>query len=247
MTTIGEQSTTDLEWTDLVLPADTLGDVREIVEWLKRPARDSGYRALFDGPSGTGKTLTAALMGKEVGADVYSLDLSSVVSKYIGETEKNLSALFDRGEEADWILFFDEADALFGKRTSVKDSHDRYANQETSYLLERIEDYSGLVILATNLRDRLDDAVRKRVQSVVHFPLPDEELRRRLWSCVLDRCGLGAADVDLTALARRFTLSGRAIDAVARSTAEAVRVDRRGSITQADLVAVAEAGDDTVG
>lgn len=241
MNEIAVRATTDLVWTDLVLPDDTLADVRKIVEWLRGARGSGGHRSVFEGPSGTGKTLTAALIGKEVGADVYRLDLSALASKYIGETEKNLSALLERAEQADWILFFDEADALFGKRTEVKDSHDRYANLEVSYLLQRIEAYSGLVILATNLRDRLDDAVEASVQSVLRFPLPDPELRRRLWSSILESRGVPTADLDLTSLADRYALSGRAIDSAVRSTAEAARRDRRSRITQADLTAGAEA------
>ena len=124
-----------------------------------------GYRALFHGPPGTGKTLTATLLGKHTGRPVFRIDLSRVVSKYIGETEKNLSRLFDKAEHKDWILFFDEADALFGKRTEIRDAHDKYANQEVAYLLQRIESYAGLVILATNQRGNIDEAFLRRFQA----------------------------------------------------------------------------------
>ncbi len=172
--------TTDQSWNELVLDKATLGQVNEIKTWIKQSSsatRDNnlgkkvkaGYRTLFYGPPGTGKTLTAALIGKEFNKPVYKIDLSKVVSKYIGETEKNLELIFANAKDKDWILFFDEADALFGKRTEVKDSHDRYANQEISYLLKRIEDYNGLVILATNMKGNMDEAFTRRFNSIVRF------------------------------------------------------------------------------
>ena len=158
-----EHIETEMEWDDVVLHPDTVRELREIEHWIRfndtllddwgmRKRVKPGYRALFHGPPGTGKTLTATLLGKYTGRPVFRIDLSRVVSKYIGETEKNLSRLFDKAEHKDWILFFDEADALFGKRTEVRDAHDKYANQEVAYLLQRIESYAGLVILATNQR-----------------------------------------------------------------------------------------------
>lgn len=135
-----------------------------------------GYRTLFYGSSGTSKTLTAALLGKMTGRGVYRINLSKMVSKYIGETEKNLAQIFDRAEKEEWILFFDEADALFGKRTSIKDSYDRYANQEVSYLLQRMEDFNGLVILESNLK-KIDEAFMRRFQSIIHFPLHGKDER----------------------------------------------------------------------
>lgn len=172
---------TELGWDDLVLEAEVKEQVRALADRLDRPGSPSrarmvnrrirtGYRALFYGPPGTGKTLTASLLGKHTGRDVYRIDLSMTVSKYIGETEKNLSALFDRAEPKDWILFFDEADALFGKRTSVRDSHDRYANQEVSYLLQRIDAFGGLVIMAASRKAHLDEAFLKRFDVVIEFP-----------------------------------------------------------------------------
>jgi len=136
---------------------------------LKRKKKQ-GYRVLFDGPSGTAKTQTAEMLAKEFKKEVYKIDLSKVVSKYIGETEKNLKILFSRAENIDAILLIDEADALFGKRTDVQDSHDRYANLEVSYLLQRIEEFPGLVILSTNLKGKLDEAFIRRFQTVQHFP-----------------------------------------------------------------------------
>jgi SpoVK/Ycf46/Vps4 family AAA+-type ATPase len=154
-------------------------------EWKMADRLKPGYRALFYGPPGTGKTLTAALLGQETGRDVYRIDLSLVVSKYIGETEKNLEKVFTMAQERKWILFFDEADALFGKRGKVKDAHDRFANQEVSYLLQRVEDFDGIVILASNDKDNIDTAFNRRFQAVVHFPMPGAAERQQLCSTAL--------------------------------------------------------------
>lgn len=136
---------------------------------------------MFSGPPGTGKTLTAALLGKSTGRDVYRVDLSMVVSKYIGETEKNLSRVFDAASYKEWILFFDEGDALFGKRTEASSSNDRHANQLTGYLLQKIEDFPGTVIVATNLKSNMDEAFTRRFQNMVHFTIPGPEERLQLW------------------------------------------------------------------
>jgi SpoVK/Ycf46/Vps4 family AAA+-type ATPase len=146
-----------------------------------RGARGLGVSALFAGPSGTGKTLAAEVLAADLGLDLYQIDLSTVVSKYIGETEKNLRRLFDAAEESGAILLFDEADALFGKRSEVKDSHDRYANIEVGYLLQRMEAYRGLAILTTNLKNNLDPAFLRRLRHIVHFPFPDEKQRAEIW------------------------------------------------------------------
>jgi hypothetical protein len=175
---------------DLVIPAELREQINELISWLKhkdeltlrmRGKIKKGYRTLFYGPPGTGKTFTAEILGNELQRDVYKIDLSMVVSKYIGETEKNLELLFSRAEDTGWILFFDEADALFGKRTNVRDAHDKYANQEVSYLLQRIEDYDGLVILASNMKNNIDDAFIRRFNSILHFPFPDAEQRALIW------------------------------------------------------------------
>jgi hypothetical protein len=154
--------------------------LRETVEneWK---GRKKGYRCLFYGPSGTGKTFMTCLLGKEAGKEVYRVDLSLIISKYIGETEKNLELVFARAEHKDWILFFDEADALFGKRTNIRDAHDKYANQEVSYLLQRIEQYDGLVILATNMKNNIDDAFRRRFEVELQFTMPNSAQRRQIW------------------------------------------------------------------
>jgi hypothetical protein len=220
--------TTLYEWDDLVLDPAARHELDDIVAWathevdlmvgwnLKKRLKP-GFRSLFYGPPGTGKTLTASLLGKRLNAPVYRIDLSKVVSKYIGETEKNLAGLFDRAQHHDWMLFFDEADSLFGKRTESRSSNDRYANQQVSYLLQRIEDFPGVVMLATNARSFLDEAFARRFQSVIHFPMPGSEQRRLLWEDNFrDKPYRLAADVDLARLAFDYELSGGSIVNVLR-------------------------------
>jgi SpoVK/Ycf46/Vps4 family AAA+-type ATPase len=213
---------TGMEWDDLVLHPNTLRHIHEIENWITYndtllqdwgmgKKLKSGYRALFYGPSGTGKTLTATLLGKYTGKDVFRIDLSRVVSKYIGETEKNLSKLFDKAEHKNWILLFDEADALFGKRTDIRDAHDKYANQEVAYLLQRIESYNGLVILATNQRGNIDDAFARRFQTIIHFPVPRPEERYQIWSKAFPSQIVIAHDIDWQHIAARFELTGAGI------------------------------------
>lgn len=217
-----ERIETLMTWDDLVLPATTYQEVQELLVWLQHGDTllrgwgmnriiKPGYRALFHGPPGTGKTLTAALLGKLTGRDVFRVDLSMIVSKFIGETEKNLAHLFDRAENKDWILFFDEADALFGKRTGVRDAHDRYANQEVSYLLQRVETFGGLVILASNFKANIDEAFIRRFQSIIHFPMPRTAERLRLWQQSLPPHIALDTDVNLKMLAERYELSGASI------------------------------------
>ncbi|HEY0437170.1 MAG TPA: ATP-binding protein [Phenylobacterium sp.] len=238
--------TSRLEWGDLVLGDDVLGEIDTLLGWIRHHrlilddwglsrVLQPGYRSLFFGPPGTGKTLTATLIGREVGADVYRIDLSQMVSKYIGETEKNLARVFDQGAHRNWILFFDEADALFGKRTATSSSHDRYANQEVSYLLQRVEDFPGIVILATNLKGNIDDAFVRRFQTIVHFPMPDAEQRLKLWRGTLRAETPLAADVDLERLAARYELSGGAISTVVRFAAIRTVHEGRKAIRTADL------------
>ncbi|VVM73136.1 ATP-dependent zinc metalloprotease FtsH [Pseudomonas fluorescens] len=207
---------TALDWDDLVLEAQVQQRITELKHWVRHSRTLThdwgmagrlrpGYRALFHGPPGTGKTLTATLLGKATGREVYRVDLSTVVSKYIGETEKNLAALFDQARNRDWILFFDEADALFGKRTSVKDAHDRYANQEVSYLLQRVEEFDGLVILASNFHTNIDDAFQRRFNAIIRFPFPSEAERREIWTRALPQ---EDGRDRLASLLARFELSG---------------------------------------
>jgi SpoVK/Ycf46/Vps4 family AAA+-type ATPase len=179
----------------------------------------SGTNALFAGPSGTGKTLAAEIVAHELQLDLYRIDLASVVSKYIGETEKNLDKIFAAAEGANGILFFDEADALFGKRSEVRDSHDRYANLEISYLLQRMEQHCGVAILATNLRQNLDEAFTRRLAFIVQFPFPDEAHRYRIWTGVWPPSAPLAPDVDLAALAKQLKLSGGSIRNIAVAAA----------------------------
>ncbi len=210
-----------MDWSDLVLNAQTLSEVKGLLTWLKHgqvllddegmgKRLKPGFHALFHGPPGTGKTLTAGLLGKHTGRDVYKVDLSMVVSKFIGETEKNLANLFDRAENKDWILFFDEADALFGKRTNVRDAHDKYANQEVSFLLQRVESYAGLVILASNFRSNIDDAFSRRFQSIIHFPMPRSNERLTLWEKSFPE-KFHCTGLSLETLAQKYELSGASI------------------------------------
>ncbi|MFD2163353.1 ATP-binding protein [Paradesertivirga mongoliensis] len=213
---------TTMLWDDVVLHPRTAQQVNDISNWLEHHHKldedknlsrkiKPGYRVLFYGPSGTGKTLTAALLGKQFKKDVYRIDLSQIVSKFIGETEKNLESVFKKAETKNWILFFDEADALFGKRTNVQSAHDKYANQEVSYLLQRVEDYTGLLILASNFKNNLDDAFIRRFHSVVHFPMPNSSERYILWQKSMPSNLKVDVSVDLQDLASKYELSGASI------------------------------------
>ena len=210
---------TGMTWDDLILNDETLDEVKEIETWLKYNSiimKDwgmegkikPGYRVMLYGPPGTGKTLTAALLGKFTNRDVYRIDLSMVVSKYIGQTEKNLGRLFDKAENKDWILFFDEADAIFGKRTNVRDAHDKYANQEVSYLLQRIEAHPGLVILASNFKSNIDTAFSRRFHSIIEYKLPNQHERKQLWESSLPKGIPLANDVSLDKLASMYEVTG---------------------------------------
>lgn len=210
---------TNLEWEDLILKRKTIEEIKEIETWLAHNETlikkwgmgriiKPGYRVMFYGLPGTGKTLTAGLLGKYTNKDVYRIDLSMVVSKYIGETEKNLSSLFDKAINKDWILFFDEADSIFGKRTNVRDAHDKYANQEVSYLLQRIEAHPGLVILASNFKNNIDTAFTRRFQSIIEFEVPSHAERLRLWKNNLPKNIPLEESVSLESLSRKYTITG---------------------------------------
>ena len=214
--------TTAMEWEDLVLHPRTYEQVRDIQLWMNyrdRVSQDAvlgrkvipGYRVLFFGPSGTGKTLTATLLGKQFERPIYRIDLSQVVSKYIGETEKHIEWVFTRALRKNWILFFDEADALFGKRTSVQNAHDRFANQEVSYLLQRIEEYDGLLILASNIKSNIDDAFLRRFHNLIHFPIPGKEERLRLWHKCTPAQVEVEAKLDLEGMSAKYELTGAGI------------------------------------
>lgn len=231
--------TTQLNWSDLVINEELREQVNELLDWVRyndqllynwgmHKRLVKGYRALFYGPPGTGKTFTAGLIAREMKKDIYKIDLSMVVSKYIGETEKNLELLFARAEDKGWILFFDEADALFGKRTNVRDAHDKYANQEVSYLLQRIEDFNGLIILATNMKNNMDDAFIRRFNSILKFPVPSPDERSRIWRnafpeqrifCKSPGLSYGASglqvapieEADIPEMVKKYELSGGSI------------------------------------
>lgn len=218
---------TGMDWEDLVLDEHTMEGIMEIRDWLEfgdtlmnewgmHKKLKPGFRSLFYGPPGTGKTLTASLLGKFSGLDVYRIDLSMIVSKFIGETEKNLANVFDQAEHKSWILFFDEADALFGKRTQTSSSNDRYANQEISYLLQRIEDFPGVVILATNLRANIDDAFSRRFQSMISFPIPGPEQRLQLWQQAFSEKSRLEDCISLREIATKYEMTGGAMINVSR-------------------------------
>lgn len=213
-----EQLHTGRSWSDLILPQNTMDEIQSIESWYSsshilmedwgmQKKLKPGFRVLFYGDPGTGKTLAASLLGKYTKRPVFRVDVSMLVSKYIGETEKQLAKLFDKAENKNWILFFDEADAIFGKRTSVRDAHDKYANQEVSYLLQRIETFSGLIILASNFKNNMDKAFTRRFHSCIKFNNPKHEERLRIWRHNLPR-QLQLEDIDLEQIAKRYELTG---------------------------------------
>ncbi|RYG25684.1 ATP-binding protein [bacterium] len=234
-------------WEDLVVPDATARRLRAVASAIQQRRQvfeewgfghrtgANGLKALFSGPSGSGKTMAVGIVGRELGLPVFRVDLASTVSKYIGETEKNLARIFAAADDSGAILFFDEADALFGKRSEVKDAHDRYANLEVAYLLQRMDDYDGTVILATNLSRNLDEAFSRRLHYVVEFPVPDAPLRRRLWRGIFPADAPLADDADLEFLADRFDLTGGRIQTIALDAAFMAARNRR-PIGMRDLV-----------
>ena len=215
--------TTRMTWDDLVVDDSVKQETENILLWITHREKilnewdlaktiKPGYKALFYGPPGTGKTFTAALLGKRTGKDVYKIDLSMLVSKWVGETEKNLARVFDMAENKEWILFFDEADAIFGKRTDTQSSQERYANQEVAYLLQRTEDFTGTVILASNLKGNIDEAFSRRFQSFIYFPFPKPKQRLLMWENYV-----GASfdvlddDISLEDIAKQYEISGAGI------------------------------------
>ena len=239
-------------WGDIVLPLEKIRQLKDIQghikhrgrvyeEWGfgKRLSLGKGLNVLFSGPSGTGKTMAAEVMASELGLDLYKVDLSAVVSKYIGETEKNLSRIFAEAEGSNAILFFDEADAIFGKRTEVRDSHDRYANVEVSYLLQKMEEHEGVVITASNLKMNIDDAFLRRMQFTVDFPFPEEGERLRIWRGMMPEAAPVAGDLDLEFLARRLKVAGGNIRNIVVNAAF-LAAEGSGIITMAHLVNAAK-------
>ncbi|MER7739489.1 ATP-binding protein [Streptomyces sp. NPDC096538] len=253
-----QQSTSGLEqharrirpavtWDDLVLPEAPLAQLRELArrarlrdrvlgDWRLSAGggRGHGVLGLFAGDSGTGKTLSAEVVAAELGLDLYVVRLSSVVDKYVGETEKNLERVFSEADRTDAVLLFDEADAVFGKRSEVKDAHDRYANMESAYLLQRLESFDGIALLTTNLRANIDEAFTRRLDLVVDFPFPDADQRLALWRHSLSRVPC-ADDVDARQVARDFELAGGSIRSAVVTAAYAA-ADRGGPVTTADLL-----------
>lgn len=220
------------DWTQIVLPPDTLAQLREMCqqvvhrhqvldEWGfgRRLSVGKGVTALFAGPPGTGKTMAADIIARELGLDLYKIDLSGVVSKYIGETEKNLERIFTAAEKANAILFFDEADALFGKRSEVRDSHDRYANVEVAYLLQKMDLFEGVAILATNLRQNMDEAFVRRLCFAIDFPFPDEEQRAQIWRILFPAQARHDPDIDFGSLGARLRISGGSIQNIVLNAA----------------------------
>lgn len=219
-------------WNDIVLPDDAKNQLRDVAGHIKfkgvvfsdwgfgrKLSMGKGLNILFSGPSGTGKTMAAEIIAGEVQLDIYKIDLSSVVSKYIGETEKNLSKIFKEAQTSNAILFFDEADALFGKRSEVKDAHDRYANIEIGYLLQKMEEFDGVVILATNLGKNIDDAFLRRIQIAIEFPFPDETQRKMIWKGIFPKESPLAHDIDYEFLSRKIKLAGGNIKNMALAAA----------------------------
>jgi hypothetical protein len=235
-------------WEDLVLAPATADALQELAGrarsrdlvldgWGMRPGggRGRGITVLFGGESGTGKTMSAEVVARDLGLDLYTVNLATVVDKYVGETEKNLERIFTEADGVNAVLLFDEADALFGKRSEVRDANDRYANIEVAYLLQRMETFDGLAILATNLRANVDEAFARRLDMVVDFPSPDVELRRALWDRCLAPGVPRAPDLDLDFCARAFELSGGNIRSIAITAAYLAAGERR-SVTMVDLI-----------
>ncbi|MBW3555969.1 MAG: ATP-binding protein [Actinobacteria bacterium] len=235
-------------WPDLVLPAGTMAGLQELAararhrdlvidEWGMRPGggRGRGITGLFAGDSGTGKTMSAEVIAGELGLDLYAINLATVVDKYVGETEKNLERIFSEADGINGVLLFDEADAIFGKRSEVRDAHDRYANIEVAYLLQRMESFDGLAILSTNLRANLDDAFARRLDAVIDFPVPDTTFRRMIWERCLGKDMPLAPDIDLDFAASRFELSGGNIRSIA-VTAAYFAAETGREVTMLDLM-----------
>ncbi len=239
-------------WADLVLPGHVLVQLGELVARVRRRervldewglahggSRGRGVKALFAGESGTGKTMSAEVLAGELGLDLYVIDLSTVVDKYVGETEKNLDRIFAEAERVNGVLLFDEADALFGKRSDVRDAQDRYANVETAYLLQRMETFEGLAVLTTNLRSNIDDAFARRLDVIVDFPMPEDADRRRLWELHLGPAVPRATDIDLDFLARSFRIAGGNIRNVALGAAY-LAADADRAVAMLDLIRATE-------
>jgi len=241
-----QQLHTKLSWQDLIVSRSTARSLQEIRDWITHGQTvlealgldkrlKPGYKSLFFGPPGTGKSMAAALLGRSTGKQVYKIDLSMTVSKYIGETEKNLAKVFDQAQQHDWILFFDEADSLFGQRTQVSSANDRYGNQEIGYLLQRIEDFPGVVILASNLKDNIDDAFTRRFQSMIEFTMPGAEERYQLWQQSFSEKLPLDTETDLWHIAENYTISGGLMMNVVRKCTLQAVTNKEKNITQQSI------------
>jgi SpoVK/Ycf46/Vps4 family AAA+-type ATPase len=253
LSAVAEPYTTTLSWDDVVLAPEVLETLREILSQARNREKvfdDWGFRrklsygrglaCLFSGAPGTGKTMMAGIMARELGQEIYRVDLARVVSKWVGETEKNLARVFDEAESAQVILLFDEADSLFSTRTEVKGSNDRFANMEINYLLQRMESYDGMTILTTNFEKSIDEAFKRRLKFRLHFPVPDADLRTQLWRSMLPTQATVADDVRFEFLGKKFTMSGGNIkNAVVRAAFYAA--EGEGVITHALLERAATA------
>ncbi len=234
---VAQRVSSAMDWDDFVLPEDTLERLEDIIVHMRYSERvfdewgfagrfpyGKGLLCLFSGPPGTGKTMAAGVIAREIGLDLFRVDLSAVVSKWIGETEKTLARIFDEAERARAALLFDEADSMFGRRTEQKTSTDRYANLEVNYLLQRVEDYDGLVILTSNFEENIDDAFKRRLRFSIHFPFPDAKARERIWQVLIPKEAAVVKRIDFGDLAERFELAGGNIkNAVLRAAFDAAQ------------------------
>jgi SpoVK/Ycf46/Vps4 family AAA+-type ATPase len=232
LTALARKITPKHTWDNIILPTNQLTQLREVCNQVKYHhivcnqwgfdqtlSLGKGINVLFSGSPGTGKTMAAEVIANELQLDIYKIDLSQIVSKYIGETEKNLDRVFTAAENANAILLFDEADALFGKRSEVKDAHDRYANLEVAYLLQKMEEYEGITILTTNLRQNLDEAFTRRIRFIIEFPLPEADHRLQIWQRIFPKQTPLEEDVDLNLIAQKFQLAGGSIRNIAVAAA----------------------------
>ena len=249
LATLAQKIKSNFHWDDIVLPRDRIQQLREICNQVKyrslvydkwgfnqKLSLGKGLNVLFSGPSGTGKTMAAEIMGNELNVDLYKIDLSSVISKYIGETEKNLARIFAEADTSNAILFFDEADALFGKRSEIRDSHDRYANIEISYLLQKMEEYQGVVILATNFRKNMDQAFVRRMHFSVEFPFPSEKDRLRIWEQIWPEDTPCSPALDLRFVARQFEITGGNIRNIALASAFLAATDNENMVQMTHIM-----------
>lgn len=248
LSSLAKKMETNFSWGDLVLQSDVVVHLKQLADHVRHRDRvfenwkygrihtgASGVHALFSGSPGTGKTMAASIIANELGLELYRIDLATVVSKYIGETEKNLSRIFDEARNSNAIIFFDEADALFGKRSEVKDAHDRYANIEVSYLLQKIDEYDGLTILASNMVGNLDDAFRRRLHYIIEFPMPNESERETIWRLAITRETPTDSDLDYGFLASRLKLSAAGIKSVALRAA-LLAASKERAVSMRDIV-----------